>query len=160
MADEQTGRICHGSTADRGVGIIVVRYGQILVSQRKNKDGSLGPWQCPGGHVEKHDDCLSAAARELLEETGLNFEPSRFTGIIHNETSVGFKGQTYQACAFIAQARDDEYPSNPELDKNTPWQWMEPTEFARMEFVLPRTLASLTLAFQKHTELFIPNGPR
>src|SRR5690606_13990204 len=35
----------------------------------------------PAGHVEQDEDLLSAAKRELFEETGLTLEPSAWLGI-------------------------------------------------------------------------------
>src|SRR5690606_36224671 len=45
-----------------------------------------GHWEPPGGvleHGETIDECLH---REVLEETGLNVEPERLTGIYQNMT--------------------------------------------------------------------------
>ncbi|ABM81248.1 NUDIX hydrolase [Hyperthermus butylicus] len=66
-----------------GVGAIVVRRGsaglEVLLVRRKY-DPFRGYWSFPGGHVEPGEPLLEAAARELLEETGIRARP---LGVIH-----------------------------------------------------------------------------
>jgi 8-oxo-dGTP diphosphatase len=53
---------------------VVVRDNQVLLAKRrKNPDSGL--WGFPGGHVELGETALAAAARELLEETGVTAKP-------------------------------------------------------------------------------------
>jgi 8-oxo-dGTP diphosphatase len=53
-----------------GVQAAVFREDQILLQQRRNVFGD-GSWGLPGGHLEFGESFEDAAARELLEETGL-----------------------------------------------------------------------------------------
>lgn len=53
---------------------IVVRDGQVLLAKRR-KEPDSGLWGFPGGHVELGETALAAAARELLEETGITATP-------------------------------------------------------------------------------------
>lgn len=47
--------------------VMVARYnGKWVLSKHKERD----TWELPGGHVEEGEDWLSAAKRELYEETG------------------------------------------------------------------------------------------
>ena len=39
-----------------------------------------GCWCLPGGHIDDFEPVESAVRREVLEETGLDFEPSEFIG--------------------------------------------------------------------------------
>lgn len=53
---------------------VVVRNDKVLLAKRrKNPDSGL--WGFPGGHVELGETALAAAARELLEETGITAIP-------------------------------------------------------------------------------------
>ena len=53
---------------------VVVRGGQVLLAKRR-KEPDSGLWGFPGGHVELGETALAAAARELLEETGIVAKP-------------------------------------------------------------------------------------
>lgn len=58
-----------------GVGVIVVRDGQVLVGERLGAHGAH-TWALPGGHLEFGEDVAACAARELAEETGLAIDPA------------------------------------------------------------------------------------
>lgn len=53
-----------------GVGVAVVREGQVLLGKRKGAHGA-GEWSFPGGHLEYLESVEACAAPELLEEMGL-----------------------------------------------------------------------------------------
>jgi ADP-ribose pyrophosphatase len=53
-----------------GVGAIVIRQGKILLVRRKN-DPFAGHWAIPGGKQNYGESLKTAAAREVLEETGV-----------------------------------------------------------------------------------------
>lgn len=65
-----------------GVQAAVFREDQILLQQRRNAFGD-GSWGLPGGHLEFGESFEDAAARELLEETGLTAKHLK-TVIPHN----------------------------------------------------------------------------
>ena len=50
---------------------IVVRNNQVLLVQRSLKENGLLNWQFPAGKLEKDEDPLNAAEREVYEETGI-----------------------------------------------------------------------------------------
>lgn len=54
----------------KNVGIIVFnRHGEVLVGERLNV---LGSWQFPQGGIDKGEEPLAAAKRELYEEVGIS----------------------------------------------------------------------------------------
>lgn len=57
-----------------GVGAIVVKDGCLLMVRRDGAHGA-GTWSVPGGWVELWEDPFDAAAREVLEETGVTVGP-------------------------------------------------------------------------------------
>jgi 8-oxo-dGTP diphosphatase len=54
-------------------GVLVDEDGKVLLVQRNNEPGR-GMWTIPGGFVNAGEEPASAAARECLEETGLEVE--------------------------------------------------------------------------------------
>jgi 8-oxo-dGTP diphosphatase len=55
-------------------GIIVENNNRILLVRHK-KPGEYDFWVAPGGGAEGSEDLLSAAKREVFEESGLHVEP-------------------------------------------------------------------------------------
>ncbi|MBB93666.1 MAG: NUDIX hydrolase [Rhodobacteraceae bacterium] len=56
---------------------VVVQDGHVLLARRR-KEPDAGLWGYPGGHVELGETALAAAARELLEETGVTATPVEY----------------------------------------------------------------------------------
>ena len=69
-----------------GVGVLVRRRGELLLMRRHGAHGA-GTWSPPGGNLDWGEAPADAAARELLEETGIVGAPS-FTGRITNDVFV------------------------------------------------------------------------
>jgi len=64
-----------------GVGILLIRDGQLLLIKRKyNPDA--GYWSIPGGHLELGERAQIAAEREGCEETGFKVKVTKLAGII------------------------------------------------------------------------------
>ena len=56
-----------------GVGVFVIKDRKILMQKRKNAHGD-GCWSLPGGHLEFNEEIEECAAREVLEETGVEIK--------------------------------------------------------------------------------------
>ncbi len=59
---------------------IVARNGEVLFICRGNEPG-YGLWSLPGGYVDRGEVVEEAAAREVLEETGLQVEVGTLLGV-------------------------------------------------------------------------------
>lgn len=76
----------------------VVHYqGQFLLVEEKDKLTGLPVLNQPAGHVEENEDLITAACRELYEETGLQLQPVSWLGISqlnaangHNYVRINF----------------------------------------------------------------------
>jgi 8-oxo-dGTP diphosphatase len=70
-----------------GVGVIVVKGGQVLLLQRKGVHGQ-GTWSTPGGHLEYGETPHQCAVRETMEETGVQ---------IANVRALGYTNDLFEA---------------------------------------------------------------
>jgi ADP-ribose pyrophosphatase YjhB (NUDIX family) len=57
-----------------GCGVVVLRDGKLLLLKRIN-DPEAGSWGLPGGKVDWMEPATVSAARELMEETGVEAGP-------------------------------------------------------------------------------------
>ena len=64
------------------VGVLVEMDGQILLVQRANVPGK-GKWTLPAGFIDAGEDPRAAAARECLEETGLQILVGELIDVLH-----------------------------------------------------------------------------
>lgn len=66
-----------------GVGVIIRREDEVLLVRRKSVHGS-GSWSTPGGHLDPGEALEECAAREAVEETGIEVENVRFRAITND----------------------------------------------------------------------------
>jgi ADP-ribose pyrophosphatase YjhB (NUDIX family) len=66
-----------------GVVVLVERNGKILIGKRNGEVGG-GKWSLPGGYIGFDEDYLSAAHREVREETGLAIELKGILSVVSN----------------------------------------------------------------------------
>lgn len=66
-----------------GVGIIIVKDGEVLLLRRASVHGS-GTWSTPGGHLDHGETLEECAAREAMEETGIEVTDIRFRAITND----------------------------------------------------------------------------
>ena len=60
--------------------VVVNDDGQVLVIKRRDN----GAWQLPGGVLELSETIQDGLRREVREETGVEVEPERLTGVYKN----------------------------------------------------------------------------
>jgi ADP-ribose pyrophosphatase YjhB (NUDIX family) len=58
--------------------IAVVYHNDKFLLVKRKKEPNANTWGFPGGHVELGETALDAAARELMEETGVIGHPERY----------------------------------------------------------------------------------
>jgi len=71
-----------------GVVIVIEKDGQVLLGKRTGSFGK-GKWGLPQGYIEFDEDFLSAAIREVKEETGLDVKIRSIINIVSNFLSPG-----------------------------------------------------------------------
>jgi 8-oxo-dGTP diphosphatase len=69
-------------------GIVTDTDGRLLLIQR-GKEPALGCWSVPGGRVEWDETLVEAAAREVLEETGLKVVVGDLVGTVERDAPDG-----------------------------------------------------------------------
>ena len=126
-----------------GINIFVISKNRLLLGKRKNAYGA-GEWGLPGGHLEMGEKFEAAAARELMEETGLKAEKFVFANIVNQPRD---NSGHYIQIGFMAQGVAGE-PELREPDRCEAWQWFELGAF-------PQNLFS---AHQRLVDLFLQQG--
>jgi ADP-ribose pyrophosphatase YjhB (NUDIX family) len=77
-----------GDRPKLGAIAVVLRADKVLLVRRRNKPDA-GLWGYPGGHVELGETVREAAARELLEETGVVAAPGAYLDALDRITRAG-----------------------------------------------------------------------
>jgi 8-oxo-dGTP diphosphatase len=111
-----------------GVAVIVKNvYNQVLFGLRskKNSHGG-GTWSLPGGHLEFDEDPEVAAARELLEETGIEVNPDSihaYKECPYVNTHFKDTGKQYITLYMEVSQCITVMPELREPDKCDEWVW-------------------------------------
>ena len=66
-----------------GIGVIIVRFEQVLLMKRKNSHGAES-WSPPGGHLEFGESLEACAIRETREETAISITNPTFRAITND----------------------------------------------------------------------------
>ncbi|KAJ5126090.1 hypothetical protein N7448_005400, partial [Penicillium atrosanguineum] len=105
-----------------GVGVFALNSeGKFILGERKGSHGA-GTWALPGGHLEFGESFETCAARELLEETGLQIQNLQFLTAVN---SVFEKENKHYITIFMAgTVHDAAQPQNLEPEKCTGWEWV------------------------------------
>ena len=88
----------------RCVGAVVRDAGGRLLVVRRGREPGRGLWSVPGGRVEAGEDDATAAAREVLEETGVVVEVGRLLGTVERAVgAAGRPGDVYEIHDYAAR---------------------------------------------------------
>lgn len=71
------------------VGAVVRDADGRLLLVRRGQEPAKGSWSVPGGRVEPGEDDVTATAREVLEETGLQVRVGRHVGSVERDAPDG-----------------------------------------------------------------------
>ncbi len=96
--------------------------GFILTGKRRDN----GLWTSPGGHMDPGEDVMTAAIREVKEETDIDVDPSQLE-FIHAQKVVSHRtGKPFVVIAFIAHVDKDKASAKNDPDKEvSEWKWVE-----------------------------------
>ncbi len=101
-----------------GVGVAVLKEGQVLLGKRKGAHGE-GEWAFPGGHLEFGETLEECAKRELAEETelhALSVEKGGWSSDLMN-------GDKHYVTLFATVRQFEGEPALLEPEKCGGWQW-------------------------------------
>ena len=74
-----------------GVGVLVLRQGQILLVRRA-MNPERGKWSIPAGFLDHGEDPVATAEREVAEETGLLVKVEGLLDVYHNPRALEIGG--------------------------------------------------------------------
>ncbi|HSX22555.1 MAG TPA: NUDIX domain-containing protein [Gaiellaceae bacterium] len=124
-----------------GICVVIVRPrdGKILLGKRRGSHGE-GEYATPGGHLEHGESFAACAAREVMEETGLQIGAMRFLRVLN---CVSYAPKHYIDVAFAAEWKAGE-PEVREPDKVERWDWYDPDDLPTPLFsMVPSAIAAL-----------------
>ena len=125
-----------------GVGIVVLnKNNKVFVARRIDNPKNF--WQMPQGGVDKNEDFLTAAFRELDEETSIKSVelikeldgfitynlPDHLLGIIWKGK---YKGQTQKWFVMRFIGEDSEININTKHPEFLEWKWVELSEITKL----------------------------
>ena len=94
--------------------------GRILLV-RRGQEPALGLWSIPGGRIEGDESWDAAAAREVLEETGIRVADARYAGMVERDSG---SGSTYVIADFAFTGAGEPRAADDADDA----RWFDPAE--------------------------------
>lgn len=105
------------------VGILVDEQGRLLVGHRTDN----GAWSFPGGHCNIGENAAYTVVREVLEETGLQVEPTSLIGIFSPRTAIIYpNGDSTQPVVSIFRCQVLGGEEQADQVENSQLAWLSP----------------------------------
>ncbi len=95
-----------------GVVVVIEKEGHVLLGKRRGSYGN-GKWGLPQGYIEYGEEFLSAAKREVKEETGLEVEIQTIINVVSNKLSASLYTL---AIVLLAQIKSGELQAGDDLE--------------------------------------------
>lgn len=137
--------------------MLVNRTGQVFVGQRM--DPTLEAWQMPQGGIDPGEDALTAAVRELGEETGIAADKVELIAAADGDFTydlppelIGkvwkgrWRGQTQRWFLFRFLGEDGDIDIATAHQEFRAWRWIEPDDLPRLIVPFKRALYEAVLA--------------
>lgn len=113
----------------------IVHKGKVLMHKRaENKSKWPGAWIGPGGHIEQGEDALSAAIREVFEETGVTLDAKNVSLKVlafHHHID---RDEVWMEYLFRAEIPSDQ-PVHSTIEGET--RWIDLDEVLKLEKLFP-----------------------
>ena len=103
-----------------GVGVMILKDGKVLMTQRKGSHGA-GELSFPGGHLEYMESFEDCAVRETKEECGLEIKNIRMSYVTNVQK---YAPKHYVHIGLIADWASGE-PQTLEPEKAGEWKWFD-----------------------------------
>jgi putative (di)nucleoside polyphosphate hydrolase len=137
--------------------MLVNRDGKVFVGQRM--DSTLEAWQMPQGGIDPGEDALTAALRELGEETGIAADKVELVATAEEELLydlpddlIGklwggrYRGQRQTWFMFRFTGEDSDVDIATEHQEFRAWRWADPADLPAMIVPFKRALYQAVLA--------------
>ncbi|HEU5004710.1 MAG TPA: NUDIX domain-containing protein [Candidatus Saccharimonadales bacterium] len=105
-----------------GVGIFLIKEGQLLMGKRKGSHGE-GEYALPGGHLEQGESFEECVLRELKEEAGPDLKVDRIKFLCVTNLRK-YAPKHYVDIGMLAEYVSGE-PIVAEPDEKDSWEWYD-----------------------------------
>lgn len=102
-----------------GVAAIIMNDGKVLLGKRIGSHGE-GSWSFPGGHLEYGESPENCAARETMEEAGINVKNPRVSAFTNDIFESDSK---HYITIFVVFEYDSGSVKIMEPEKIEKWEW-------------------------------------
>ena len=129
--------------------ILFNKEGQFLIVLRSRTDDfEPGKWALPGGKIEKDEESIDAAIRELKEETGIEIDS---TNLYLDTLKEDKKSKIYYHKCYNAF---DNSKQVLEADELLNYAWIKPSQIDDYDFLLDLGETLKTILIPQHQQAF------